>query len=113
MPRLGDAVLNNCSAKTRTSGTCEPTWRRVERALPVMRYSFGNRQASGNAFMCSPYSPESGVRTFTGSRGASVDQVSHSGPTFSTVAQPQAMQRLNAPGVGLAQLPSPTGAHVA
>ena len=38
-----------------------------------MRYSQGNKQASGNRFMCSPYSPESGVRTFTGSRSASVD----------------------------------------
>ena len=38
-----------------------------------MRYSQGNKQASGNNFMCSPYSPESGVRTFTGSRSASVD----------------------------------------
>ena len=38
-----------------------------------MRYSQGDKQASGNRFMCSPYSPESGVRTFTGSRSASVD----------------------------------------
>ena len=37
----------------------------------------------------------------------------YSGPALSTVAQPQATQGLNAPGVGLAQLPSPTGAHVA
>ena len=28
--------------------------------------------------------------------------VTHSGPTLSTVAQPQAIQRLNAPGLGLA-----------
>ena len=40
-------------------------------------------------------------------------QVTHSGPTLSTVAQPRAIQRLHAPGVGLAQLPSLTGAHVA
>ena len=32
-------------------------------------------------------------------------QVTHSGPTLSTVAQPRAIQRPNAPGVGLAQLP--------
>lgn len=72
---LADAVLNDCSAKAPTTGPswCEPTWSRVELALPVMRYSFGNRKASGNTFMCSPYSPESGVRTFTGSRSASVD----------------------------------------
>ena len=70
---LGDAILNQCSAKTSTTGLCEPTWERVERAVPVMRYSQGNKQASGNNFMCSPYSPESGVRTFTGSRSASVD----------------------------------------
>ena len=60
-------------SRTPTTGLCEPTWRRVERALPVMRYSRGDKQASGNRFMCSPYSPESGVRTFTGSRSASVD----------------------------------------
>ena len=70
---LGDAVLNQCSAKTSTTGLCEPTWARVEKAVPVMRYSQGNKKASGNQFMCSPYSPESGVRTFTGSRSASVD----------------------------------------
>ena len=29
-------------------------------------------------------------------------QVTHSGPTLSTVAQPQVIQRLNAPGLGLA-----------
>ena len=72
---LGDAILHGCDdgSRTPTSGFCEPTWRRVERALPVMRYSQGDKQASGNRFMCSPYSPESGVRTFTGSRSASVD----------------------------------------
>ena len=42
-----------------------------------------------------------------------MDQVTHSGPTLSTVAQPQSLPRPNAPGVGLAQPPSPTGAHVA
>jgi hypothetical protein len=70
---LGDAALHTCAAKAATTGLCEPTWAGIERALPVMRYSFGNRKASGNNFMCSPYSPESGVRTFTGSRSASVD----------------------------------------
>ena len=71
---LGDSILNSCgSAKTPTTGLCEPTWSAVEKSLPVMRYSRGNKQASGNRFMCSPYSPESGVRTFTGSRSASVD----------------------------------------
>lgn len=70
---LGDAVLHNCSVPNAGSGLCEPTWARVERAVPIMRYSQGNKGASGNRFMCSPYSPESGVRTFTGSRGASVD----------------------------------------
>ena len=40
-------------------------------------------------------------------------QVTHSGPTLSTVAPPQAIQRLNAPGVGPAQMPCPKGAHVA
>ena len=34
-------------------------------------------------------------------------QVTHSGPTLSTVAQPPALQRLHAPGVGLVQPPSP------
>ena len=38
-----------------------------------MRYSQGNKDATGNEFMCSPYEEESGVRTFTGSRSASVD----------------------------------------
>ena len=40
-------------------------------------------------------------------------QVTHSGSTLSTVARPRAVQRPNAPGVGLAPLPSPAGAHVA
>lgn len=77
---LGDAIINQCATKTPTTGLCEPTWARVETAIPVMRYSQGNKRASGNAFMCSPYSPESGVRTFTGSRSASVDvrQLRHS-----------------------------------
>jgi len=72
---LGDSLLEGCPAgeKSPTTGLCEPTWQRVERAVPVMRYSQGNKQASGNAFMCSPYGTETGVRTFTGSRGASVD----------------------------------------
>ena len=75
---LGDNILHGCESsgvgvKTSTTGLCEPTWGRIERAVPVMRYSQGNKAASGNAFMCSPYAEESGVRTFTGSRGASVD----------------------------------------
>ena len=44
---------------------------------------------------------------------AHADQVTHSGPTLSTVAQPRSLPRPNAPGVGPAQPPSPTGAHVA
>ena len=70
---LGDAILHQCKTRTPTTGLCEPTWSRVEKAVPVMRYSQGNKDATGNNFMCSPYSPESGVRTFTGSRSASVD----------------------------------------
>ena len=70
---LGDAILHGCPSKTQTTGLCEPTWAHVERAVPVMRYSQGNKDATGNNFMCSPYSVESGVRTFTGSRSASVD----------------------------------------
>ncbi|KOO26820.1 tat (twin-arginine translocation) pathway signal sequence domain protein [Chrysochromulina tobinii] len=70
---LGDAIVNQCETKTPTTGLCEPTWSRVERAVPVMRYSQGNKDATGNEFMCSPYEEESGVRTFTGSRSASVD----------------------------------------
>ncbi|KAL3908711.1 MAG: hypothetical protein SGPRY_009692, partial [Prymnesium sp.] len=95
---LGHAILHECEEVRREGGRergiegeyggdeqeaggregaspmlCEPTWARVERALPVIRYSQGNRRASGNRFTCSPYSPESGVRTFTGSRSSSVD----------------------------------------
>lgn len=72
---LADAMLNNCSGddKSPTTGLCEPSWERARRAIPVIRYSRGNPDASGNAFTCSPYSTESGVRTFTGSRSASVD----------------------------------------
>ena len=51
---LGDAIVNNCTEKTPTTKLCEPTWKRVERAVPIMRYSRGNKQASGNNFMCSP-----------------------------------------------------------
>ena len=40
-------------------------------------------------------------------------QVTHGGPTLSTVARPRSLPRPDAPGVGLAQPPSPTGAHVA
>ena len=97
-------------SRTPTTGLCEPTWRRVERALPVMRYSRGDKQASGNRFMCSPYSPESGVRTFTGSRSASVDA------TFSDHAddctdngfpRPQALRRLAQPCTALHSLAQP------
>ena len=34
-------------------------------------------------------------------------QVTHSGPTLSTVAQPRSLPRPNAPGIGLAPPPSP------
>ena len=33
---LGDAVINECPTKTSTTKMCEPTWQRVERALPVV-----------------------------------------------------------------------------
>eukprot|EP00966_Prymnesium_polylepis_P056117 1298149-Prymnesium_polylepis.2 len=36
---------SNCSTHPLAG---EPTWQRVERAIPVMRYSQGNKQASGN-----------------------------------------------------------------
>ena len=70
---LSDHLLHKCADPTKTTGLCEPTWTEVERALPPMRYSRGDKSASGNRFMCSAYSEESGVRTFTGSRSASVD----------------------------------------
>ena len=72
---LGQTVLNECGAH-KYGPLCEPTWSRVERALPIMRYSRGNRQARGGGpveWMCSPYAEESGVRTFVGSRSSSVD----------------------------------------
>ena len=71
---LGQRVLTDCSR--RYGKFCEPTWAHVERALPIMRYSRGNRQARGGGrveWMCSPYAEESGVRTFVGSRSSSVD----------------------------------------
>ena len=73
---LGQKILTECEATERFGPLCEPTWARVERALPIMRYSRGNRQARGGGpqeWMCSPYAEESGVRTFVGSRSASVD----------------------------------------
>jgi hypothetical protein len=30
---LGDAIVNQCETKTPTTGLCEPTWSRVERAV--------------------------------------------------------------------------------
>jgi hypothetical protein len=84
---LGDAILNSCASKTPTTGLCEPTWARVERAVPVIRYSRGKKAASGNNFMCSPYAEESGVRTFTGSRSASVGS-RHDGRSNSAPASP-------------------------
>ena len=35
---LGDAILNQCPEKNPVTGLCEPTWARVEKAVPVMRY---------------------------------------------------------------------------
>eukprot|EP00911_Craspedida_sp_UC1_P000935 UC1_evm4s707 len=74
---LGQSILHNCSVSERYGDFCEPTWQRVERAVPVMRYSGGNQAARSGGpsgeWMCSPYYPESGVRTFVGSRSASVD----------------------------------------
>ena len=52
---LSDHLLHSCAAPTKTTGLCEPTWIEVERALPPMRYSRGDKSASGNRFMCSAY----------------------------------------------------------
>ena len=73
---MGQHILNGCDASDRVGKHCEPTFAQVESALPVMRYSRGNKEARGGGrqeWMCSPYSEESGVRTFVGSRSASVD----------------------------------------
>jgi hypothetical protein len=75
---LGQHILKGCAPSERSPTTqlCEPTWARVETAVPVIRYSRGNRAARGGGrqeWMCSPYAEESGVRTFVGSRSASVD----------------------------------------
>ena len=73
---LGQKVLTECAAHERYANLCEPTWARIEQALPVMRFSGGNRaaRAGGNQeWMCSPYGTETGVRTFVGSRSSSVD----------------------------------------
>jgi hypothetical protein len=53
---LGQTILTQCEKHNPGTNLCEPTWARVERAVPIMRNS-----------------GESGVRTFVGSRGASVD----------------------------------------
>jgi hypothetical protein len=53
---LGQTILTECEMRNPASALCEPTWARVEEAVPVMRKS-----------------GESGVRTFVGSRGSSVD----------------------------------------
>ena len=73
---MGQHILHGCDAAEQRGGFCEPSWAQVERAVPVMRYSRGNRAARGGGpqeWMCSPYAEESGVRTFVGSRGSSVD----------------------------------------
>ena len=75
---LGQKILHGCKPSERLNGSafCEPTWAQVERAVPVIRYSQGNRDARGGGkqlWMCSPYGTETGVRTFVGSRSASVD----------------------------------------
>ena len=73
---MGHHILTGCDKEDRVGTYCEPSWAQVERAVPVMRYSRGNRAARGGGgqeWMCSPYAEESGVRTFVGSRGASVD----------------------------------------
>ena len=51
-------------------GPCEPTWARVKSAVPPIRYSGGDKTAN---WQCSVYAAGGGVRTFTGSRSASVD----------------------------------------
>ncbi len=66
---MGETILNRCDNPA-PSGNCEPTWQQVERAIPVMRNSGGTR---GSGWQCSAYTAGGGVRTFVGSRGASVD----------------------------------------
>eukprot|EP00729_Bicosta_minor_P010516 gene10516-5658_t len=66
---LGHEILTGCPESERVGKFCEPTWSRVERAVPVMRYSQGNKNARAGGpqeWMCSPYGEESGVRTFVG-----------------------------------------------
>ena len=73
---MGQHILHSCDGEDKIGEFCEPTWKHVEEALPIMRYSRGNRAARGGGpqeWMCSPYAEESGVRTFVGSRSASVD----------------------------------------
>lgn len=73
---MGQHILHSCDADDKIGDFCEPTWAQVEQAVPVMRYSRGNKMARGGGpqeWMCSPYAEESGVRTFVGSRSASVD----------------------------------------
>ena len=55
------------------------TWR-LERALPALRYSQGRRADERQPLHVQQDSPESGVRTFTGSRSASVDATSFQRP---------------------------------
>jgi hypothetical protein len=71
---MGQHILNVCDSKV--GKLCEPTFTQVESAVPVIRYSRGDKDARGGGrqeWMCSPYAEESGVRTFVGSRSASVD----------------------------------------
>ena len=66
---LGHEILTGCSTEDRVGEFCEPTWSRMVTALPVMRYSQGNKNARAGGqqeWMCSPYGEESGVRTFVG-----------------------------------------------
>jgi hypothetical protein len=75
---MGQQILHGCSPSERLNGSdfCEPTWAHIERAVPVIRYSRGDRNARGGGsreWMCSPYGTETGVRTFVGSRSSSVD----------------------------------------
>ena len=65
---LGNTLLTKCQTRNPASQLCEPTWAGVERALPVMRTS-----------------GENGVRTFVGSRSASVD-ATFSGSSYLRVA---------------------------
>jgi len=62
---LGNTILDCGKDKDGTAKLCEPTWKRVLSAIPVMRNSGGRH----------------GVRSFVGSRGSSVDA------TFSDAAE--------------------------